>query len=161
MLGWHCPTPRCQTHEIFLGIRPVINYFGSCVTVGCKEHLILHCLEKLLSNRCTRVVVDTQGIYFKHLTVKHLLRTAYISDSREQLIKVISLSGIFQQVVIQRKPLDHIFLQHLSCPLPELYAPMRIDAITDTDNHIEVIDWNLTFHLTPALCLNLCKKCTS
>ena len=124
MPGWHCPTPRCQTHEIFFGIRPVINYFGGSVAMSGEVHLVLNCLEKLLRDGSTRVIVYTEGIYFKHLTVKHLFRAAYISDSREQLIKVVSLSGIFQQVIIQRKTLNHILLQHLSSPLPELHAPM-------------------------------------
>ena len=46
---------------------------------------------------------------------------------------------VLQHIIIHREPRYHILFQHMGSPLLELHAPMGIDAIADTDNHVEVI----------------------
>lgn len=45
--------------------------------------------------------------------------------------------------------------------LAELHASMRVDTIPHADNHVKIINGNLTLNLSFPLRLNLCKKCTS
>ena len=66
--------------------------------------------------------------------------------------------AFFHQVIVKREAFNHILFQQLSSPLTELYAPMCIDTVTHTDNHVESIHWNLSFNLTFIIGLNLCKK---
>ena len=52
------------------------------------------------------------------------------------------------------KAINHILLQHLSGPLTELHASMRIDTIPDTDNHVEVIVRNgVSFPIGRSCCI--------
>lgn len=45
--------------------------------------------------------------------------------------------------MIKNKALNHVLLQHLSSPLPELHTSMRVNTIAHADNHVEVIEINL------------------
>lgn len=45
--------------------------------------------------------------------------------------------------MIKNKALNHVLLQHLSSPLPKLYATMRIDSIPHADNHVKIVEINL------------------
>ena len=64
--------------------------------MGSKVHLILNCLEELLGDRGARVIVYAESINLQHLAIEHLLRTADVSDSGQQFIEIIPLSGVFE-----------------------------------------------------------------
>ena len=81
-----------------------------------------------------------------------------IAYASQQLIEVIASTSPLQQVIVQHKALNDILFQHFRCPHSELHTTIGMNAITNADNHIKVIESNIPFYPPLAFCLNCCKK---
>ena len=64
-------------------------------------------------------------------------------------------------LIIYGISLDYVVLQNFVCPFTEFHAKLRFYTVTDGDNDIEIIEFNVTCYLTITFSLNCCKFCNS
>ena len=124
-------------------------------------NLILDFLEKLNGDFRLGVIVNTGCVDFKHLTVKHLLGSADITDTLQQLLEVSAAAQIFQALIIQSKALSHILLQNPRCPNTKLHAALRFHTVADRNDDIKIIVIHLISLTVSGSCCKICNNCFS
>ena len=124
-------------------------------------NLILDFLEKLNGDFRLGVIVNTGCVDIKHLTVKHLLGSADITDTLQQLLEVSAAAQIFQALIIQSKALSHILLQNPRCPNTKLHAALRLHTVANRNDDIEIIVIHLISLTVSGSCCKICNNCFS
>ena len=102
-------------------------------------NLVLDFLKKLNRDFRLGIIVNTGRVDFKHLSVKHLFRSADIADTLQQLLKVSAATQIFQALIIQSKAFSHILLQNSRCPNTKLHTALRFHTVADRNDNIKII----------------------
>ena len=115
-------------------------------------NFILDFFEELDRDFCFWVVVNAGCIDFQNLTIKHFFGSTDVTDTFQQLFEISTAAQVFQAFVIQRKSLAHIFLQDASCPDTELCASFGFDTITNRNNDVKIVEFDL-------ICLSVCGSC--
>ena len=121
-------------------------------------NFILNFFEELDRNVGFRVIVDAGCIDFQNLTVKHLFGSADVPDALQQFFEISTAAQIFQPFIVQRKALAHIFLQDASCPDTELCASFGFDTITNRNNDVKIVEFDL---IGLSVCGSCCKFCNN
>ena len=117
--------------------RSVIGPFRGLMGDGIKQ-FVLRLGKKHLRGLVRLVLVAAQGKQVAYLLVEPLLRSTYIADTSQQLVKVVrSPVRILQPFVIHCEALHKIFCQMLRCPLPELCSSQSPDTVSHGDNHLQ------------------------
>ena len=124
-------------------------------------NLILDFLEKLNGDFRLGVIVNTGCVDFKHLSIKHLLGSADIADTLQQLLKVSAATQIFQALIIQSKAFSHILLQNSRCPDAKLHTALRLHTVADRNDDIEIIVIHLISLTVSGSCCKICNNCFS
>ena len=121
-------------------------------------NFILNFFEELDGDFSFRVIVDAGCIDFQNLTVEHLFRSTDVTNALQQFFEISTAAQIFQAFVIQRKSLAHIFLQDASCPDTELCASFGFDTITNRNNDVKIVEFDL---IGLSVCGSCCKFCNN
>ena len=100
---------------------------------------VLYGFEESLAGFSFRIVINAGGIEIKNLPVKHLLATANIADAIQQLLPVTSPPQILEAGIIHGEALHQILPQTCGSPDAKLGCDRRFNAITQRDNHVEVV----------------------
>ena len=147
-----------QSHKFLFSICSRINNLSRCLTMNGIVDLILDFPEKLNRNLCMGIVVDASGVNFQNLSVKNLFRGTDVSDAFQQFLEVSAAAQIFQALIIQGKPFSHILFQNPGCPDTELCATFGLYTITDRDNHIQIVIFNLIGFPVRSSCCKFCNN---
>ena len=121
-------------------------------------NLVLYFFEELNRNFCLGVVVDAGGVDFQNLTIKHFFGSTDVTDAFQQLFEISATAQILQPFIVQRKALAHIFLQDASCPDAELCASFGFDTITNRNNDVKIVEFDL---IGLSVCGSCCKFCNN
>ncbi|MPN09462.1 hypothetical protein SDC9_156752 [bioreactor metagenome] len=118
-------------------------------------HFVLHCGKKIQTDLSRRVVVDTGCVDVGYLLIKTLLRRANLLNPLQQFVEIIKrLIGILQPLIIQNKPLADELAQMLSRPNAELGRHLGLNPVANRNNHVEVVVFQIPFHLPRSLLAN-------
>ena len=121
-------------------------------------NFILNFFEELDGDFCFWVVVNAGCIDFQNLTIKHFFGSTDVTDTFQQLFEISTAAQVFQAFVIQRKSLAHIFFQNASCPDTELCASFGFDTITNRNNDVKIVEFDL---IGLSVCGSCCKFCNN
>ena len=150
-----------QAHKFFLCVGACVDDLRRCLPMNGIMNFILDFLEKLNGDFRLGVIVNTGCVDFKHLSIKHLLGSADIADTLQQLLEVSAAAQVFQAFVIKGKAFSHILLQNSRCPNTKLYAALRLHTVTDRNDDIEVIVIHLIGFAVSGSCCKICNNCFS
>ena len=125
------------------------------MTMRSKVEFVLDYLEKFNGNIRTRVVVNGSCIKVKNLAIHHFLGTANVAYAVKKLTPVSTAPIAFQPFVIHREALYYILFQPFRRPSSEMSGDNRPNPISQRNNHIKIIEWNLTGNLPSAFLPNL------
>ena len=128
-----------QSHKFFLRIGTCVDDLRRGLPMNGIMNFILDFLEKLNGDFRLGVIVNTGGVDFKHLSIKHLFGSADIADTLQQLLEVSAATQIFQALIIQSKAFSHILLQNPRCPNTKLHAALRFHTVADRNDDIKII----------------------
>ena len=127
----------------------------------CPMHFVLNLLEKQNRTFSLWIIINAGRINLQHLSPEHLFRRSDIPDSGKQLIKVVAAAEIFQAVIIQHKALFHELLEDRGRPHAELNTALGFHTVPNRYDNVQIVVFNLPFHLPFAFHLNCCKFCNS
>lgn len=115
--------PRGQAHVGLARVGATADDFGSRHARGGVVHLVLNAGDELLRFFLAFPVVASQGKDFADALVDTCFAGANLADAGKQLIKVVHQpAAALEPLVVQREPLDEVFMQMGPSPLAELGA---------------------------------------
>ena len=147
-----------QAHEFFLCVGACVNDLCRRLPVNGMVDFVLDFFEKLNRDFRFRVIVNAGGVDFKHLTIKHLFRSADVADALQQLLEVATAAQIFQALIVQRKAFSHILLQNSRCPDAELHTALGFHTIANGNDDIEIIVIHLIGFAVSGSCCKICNN---
>lgn len=100
-----------------------MSCFLTRVPRGRVEQFVLNLGKENLCILLADAVVRTQRQKIAHLLVKPLLRSQNLANPRQQLVEIISATGVLQLLVIHEESFDEVFLELGVSPLPKLGSP--------------------------------------
>ena len=137
-----------------IGVAAQRDDLGSGVSCDGPEHLVLDGGEEGAGLVAVGPVVDGRGVEVADLLVEALLGGPDGPDALEQLIEVVLLGPLGETGVVHGEALDEVLAQDAGGPLAELHGARCGDAVADGEDHVEVVDLDLTSDPPGALCAN-------
>ena len=150
-------SPSCQTHEGLLGVGPLVNDLGGRLACGGEVQVILNDFVEELSFLAVAPIIAAALLEdIGDLLVGTALARPYLPDPFQQLIEIVlpESAAVFELGIINDEALDDEFPQRRRGPDAEVGGLERIDPIAYGDCCIEVVVFDLTPDLAPALALN-------
>ena len=153
--------PGRQSHVGLGGVGAGVDDLGCRLSMRAPVHLVLHGRKELPRGLHAWIVINPRGVNLQHLAPESLFRRPDVPDARQQLIKIIAAPGLLEPLIVHRETLDDILPQPLCGPDAELRAAMRLYAVADGDDDVQVIELDLPADLATTFTLNCCKFCNS
>lgn len=146
--------PAGEPHGGRIGVAAERDDLGGGVPRDGPEHLVLDGGEEGAGLVAVGPVVDGRGVEVADLLVEALLGGPDGPDALEQLVEVVLPGSLGEAGVVHGEALDEVLAQDAGGPLAELDGARRGDAVADGEDHVEVVDLDLTSDPPGALCAN-------
>ena len=144
-----------KPHKWLIRIGPLIDHFRSRMSMRCIMKLVLHHFEKRNRFRTSGVIVHTGGVQVQHLTIHHFFRRTNVPNPFQQFAPIVATAQIFQALIVHREALDHIFFQALRGPPAKLGGNQGFYPVPQRNDHVQIIERQLSGYLPVALHSNL------
>ena len=133
------------------------DFSGGVAGDGVMETVLYHRIKFLCCRSQTVVVYTTLGIDIGYLLPDTTLAGANRTNPLKKFAEVVSPENgiaLFQTIIIKYKAFTNKFVENPGCPLAKKRSSLTINAVSNTDNSIEIVKSPFTFYLTVSLSLN-------
>ena len=106
---------------------------------------------------CRWVIIHRSSIDVGHLLVESPFRKPYLPDFFDEPVKILFSklgSAVLQPLIINHPSFDSEILDDGVCPLSELHGTFIVYLEADSNDHLEIVVYDLSRYLSVSFGLN-------